>query len=94
MSITESTPLAAGDDWYGAAKVVRDQIVAEYAAYSPRHVVLRPSCIYGRGSQQWSGRISRLLLARRLGDLGAAGWRQISTGARSDYAIAAARVST
>jgi nucleoside-diphosphate-sugar epimerase len=34
---------------------------------------LRPSCIYGPGSEQWTRRIGRLLLGRRIGDLGPAG---------------------
>ncbi|MES2186488.1 MAG: NAD(P)-dependent oxidoreductase, partial [Pseudomonadota bacterium] len=36
-------------------------------------VVLRPGCIYGGGSPQWSTRIARLLRERRIGDLGADG---------------------
>jgi nucleoside-diphosphate-sugar epimerase len=33
-------------------------------------VILRPGIIYGPGGEQWTGRIFRLLRARRLGDLG------------------------
>ncbi len=71
--ITESTSIAHGTDWYSAAKVACEATVAEYAQRGPGHVLLRPTCIYGPGSQQWTGRIGRLLLAHRLGDLGVAG---------------------
>ncbi len=71
--ITELTPTADDTDWYGAAKIACETIVADYMERGPRHVILRPSCIYGPGSEQWSGRIGRLLIARRLGDLGVAG---------------------
>jgi nucleoside-diphosphate-sugar epimerase len=36
-------------------------------------VTLRPGCVYGPESSQWSGRIARWLVAHRIGDLGAAG---------------------
>jgi nucleoside-diphosphate-sugar epimerase len=36
-------------------------------------VILRPGIVYGPRSTWWSDRIGRLLCARRLGDLGAAG---------------------
>ncbi len=59
-------PEAAG---YGAAKIAAEQALAVI----PDRIVLRPGCIYGAGSPQWSERIARLLNARRIGDLGAAG---------------------
>jgi nucleoside-diphosphate-sugar epimerase len=54
---------------YSAAKVEAERIAAAYAQI----VLLRPGCVYGPGSTQWSGRIARLLTARRLGDLGVNG---------------------
>ena len=36
-------------------------------------VILRPTCVFGPGSTQWTTRIARLLKARRIGDLGSAG---------------------
>lgn len=54
---------------YAAAKLAAEQAISGYA----RRVVLRPGCVYGAGSPQWSERIAHLLIARRVGDLGAAG---------------------
>lgn len=54
---------------YSAAKVTAETIAAGYA----RSVLMRPGCVFGPHSEQWSVRIARLLLAGRLGDLGAAG---------------------
>lgn len=58
-----------GESAYGIAKMEAEQILAS----CPSVTVLRPGCIYGGGSPQWSVRIAQLLHARRLGDLGAAG---------------------
>ncbi|WP_322034092.1 NAD(P)-dependent oxidoreductase [Paraburkholderia sp. J76] len=54
---------------YGRAKVESETRLASLPALT----ILRPGCIYGGGSPQWSIRIAQLLRARRLGDLGAAG---------------------
>jgi 2-alkyl-3-oxoalkanoate reductase len=54
---------------YGRAKAEAEQLLAPLPALT----ILRPGCIYGGGSPQWSVRIAQLLRARRLGDLGAAG---------------------
>ncbi|WP_322013173.1 NAD-dependent epimerase/dehydratase family protein [Paraburkholderia sp. J12] len=54
---------------YGLAKQEAEQLLAPL----PTVTRLRPGCIYGAGSPQWSVRIADLLRARRLGDLGAAG---------------------
>ncbi|AJP58923.1 capsular biosynthesis protein [Pandoraea vervacti] len=66
--IDESAPLV-GASPYGVAKVEAEQMLAGL----PGLTVLRPGCVYGRGSPQWSERIAQLLRAGRLGDLGAAG---------------------
>ncbi len=36
-------------------------------------MILRPTCVFGPGSVQWTTRLARLLKARRIGDLGTAG---------------------
>lgn len=67
--VLETTPLRGDLGAYSAAKLEAE---AAAAAYS-RSVILRPGCVYGPGSPQWSGRIARWLQSRRIGDLGAAG---------------------
>lgn len=67
--VDEKAPLRGDTGAYANAKVETERFMASYA----RRVVLRPGCIYGPGSPAWSSRIARLLQARRLGDLGAAG---------------------
>ncbi|GAA0505202.1 NAD-dependent epimerase/dehydratase family protein [Pigmentiphaga daeguensis] len=65
--VTENHPLAQlAPASYGGAKLAAEAALAE----TDRVCILRPGCIYGRGSPQWSVRIARLLAARRLGDLG------------------------
>lgn len=71
--IDEQTVVAREADWYGIAKIACESIAADYARRGLSNVVFRPSCIYGPGSEQWTGRIGRLLSSGRLGDLGAAG---------------------
>jgi nucleoside-diphosphate-sugar epimerase len=58
---------------YAQAKQICEQIVHEYSSDGGEAVILRPGCVYGPGSEPWTGRIARLLQARRLGDLGAGG---------------------
>lgn len=64
----ETAELRGDTGWYAAAKAQAERLLADAGA-----TVLRPGIIYGPGSVQWSERIARLLRARRLGDLGAAG---------------------
>jgi nucleoside-diphosphate-sugar epimerase len=54
---------------YSAAKTA----VEHMAAGQPAVVILRPGCIYGPGSSQWSTRIAKWLRAHRIGDRGANG---------------------
>ncbi|SAI66792.1 capsular polysaccharide biosynthesis protein [Bordetella ansorpii] len=54
---------------YSAAKAQAEHILADL----PGRMVLRPGCVYGLGSPQWSERIARLLRAHRIGDMGSAG---------------------
>ncbi len=67
--VDEAAPLPDDLRGYGGAKIAAERALSEH----PNHVVLRPGCIFGPGSGQWTLRIARLLRARRLGDLGAAG---------------------
>ncbi len=67
--IDESTPLRGDLDAYSAVKARTDLM----AAASGVAVILRPGIVFGPGSSWWSDRIARLLVARRLGDLGAHG---------------------
>ena len=67
--VDESSAFGADLDPYGGAQAAAEKLAQKY----PNCVVLRPGIVYGPGSAWWSDRIARLLLARRLGDLGAAG---------------------
>jgi nucleoside-diphosphate-sugar epimerase len=66
--VPESAPLL-GEDPYGQAKIAAEALCGHYAPT----VILRPGIVYGPRSRQWTQRIARWLVARRLGDLGAAG---------------------
>lgn len=68
-SIDEDRPLLGDLGPYSAAKAQTERILRDCA----ETVMLRPGCVYGGGSPQWSARIARLLRAHRIGDLGAAG---------------------
>jgi 2-alkyl-3-oxoalkanoate reductase len=67
--IGESAPLNDELGPYAGAKIEAERAAQGY----PRCVILRPGCVYGPDSPQWSGRIADFLMARRLGDLGANG---------------------
>ncbi|PKU24434.1 NAD-dependent epimerase/dehydratase family protein [Telmatospirillum siberiense] len=67
--IGEDAGLDDGQGPYAVAKLAGERLAADYR----RSIVLRPGCVYGPGGEQWSGRIARLLKARRIGDLGAGG---------------------
>lgn len=58
---------------YGEAKLECERILRRYADGGGDAVMLRPSCVFGPGSTQWTTRIATLLRAHRLGDLGEAG---------------------
>ena len=68
-TVDEDSPLHDDYSDYGTAKARVDQLAAEH----PFAVRLRPGIVYGPGSPWWTDRIARLLVARRLGDLGEAG---------------------
>jgi nucleoside-diphosphate-sugar epimerase len=67
--VDESAELRADLGDYAAAQLAAERRAAAY----PNSVVLRPGCEYGPACPEWSVRIARLLISRRLGDLGAAG---------------------
>lgn len=67
--IPESAPLRGDLGAYSQAKVEAEAQARSYT----RTVILRPGCVFGPDSEQWTVRIARLLLGGRLGDLGPAG---------------------
>ncbi len=67
--IAEDHVLDGGAGAYARAKVEAELILSSITD----SWMLRPGCIYGPGSPQWSERIAQLLRQRRIGDLGAAG---------------------
>lgn len=58
---------------YGRAKIQCEGIVRRYVDDGGDAVILRPTCVFGPGSTQWTTRLVRLLRAGRIGDLGVAG---------------------
>jgi nucleoside-diphosphate-sugar epimerase len=67
--LSESSPLRADLGPYSEAKLAAEESLKTH----PRAVMFRPGCVFGPDSEQWTVRMARLLLARRLGDLGPAG---------------------
>jgi nucleoside-diphosphate-sugar epimerase len=66
--VPESSALL-GEDPYAKAKIAAEALCREYAPV----IIFRPGIVYGPRSRQWTERIARWLVARRMGDLGAAG---------------------
>lgn len=92
--VTEASPRDPSIGWYAKAKCEAEDVIADYEGGA---VMFRPGCVWGPGSELWVGRIGRLLRARRLGDLGAAGdgWSNLVAVDDVCAAIAAAlRVDT
>ena len=58
---------------YGQAKLECERIVGKFVDDGGDAIILRPTCVFGPGSPQWTQRLVRLLHAGRIGDLGAAG---------------------
>jgi nucleoside-diphosphate-sugar epimerase len=58
---------------YARARIEAETLVLKYVADGGDAVIIRPSCMFGPGSEPWVNRIARLLLSRRLGDLGPLG---------------------
>ena len=78
--LDESAALRGDLGAYSQAKVTAEALAATY----PSAVTLRPGCVFGPFSEQWTVRYARLLLAHRLGDLGPAGDGQCNLVAISD----------
>ena len=85
--VDEDSPLAGDLGAYGAAKAAVDRAAAQF----PFVVRLRPGIVYGPGSPWWSDRIARLLVRRRLGDLGSAGVGLCNLVHVEDVAVAVLR---
>ncbi|MDB5401020.1 MAG: hypothetical protein QOD93_1795 [Acetobacteraceae bacterium] len=58
---------------YGQAKIDCERIVRKYVDDGGDAVILRPTCVFGPGSVQWTTRLAGLLRSHRIGDLGSAG---------------------
>lgn len=71
--LDEDSPQDPAAGWYAKAKCEAEQSMRAYAQAGHRLVMLRPGCVHGPGSDMWVGRIAKLLVARRLGDIGSAG---------------------
>jgi nucleoside-diphosphate-sugar epimerase len=85
--VDESATLRGDIGPYSVAKIAAEASMATY----PHAVIFRPGCVFGPRSEQWSVRMARLLLARRLGDLGAAGDGYCNLVHVADVAEAVAR---
>jgi nucleoside-diphosphate-sugar epimerase len=68
-TVTESSPFSDDLGPYAEAKIAAEL----FAKQHPNVICLRPGIVYGPGSNWWSDRIARLLVAGRLGNLGAHG---------------------
>lgn len=86
-AVDESTPLRADAGPYSVAKIAAETALASY----PDVIMLRPGCVFGPGSPQWSGRLARLLLSRRLGELDGAGEGYCNLVHVDDVALAVIR---
>jgi nucleoside-diphosphate-sugar epimerase len=71
--VDEAHALDPSLGWYAQVKVECEAEIQRFVAGGGDAVILRPGCIHGPGSTQWTSRIARLLRQHRLGDLGPAG---------------------
>jgi 2-alkyl-3-oxoalkanoate reductase len=72
-TVREDHPPVAPLGGYGEAKLECERILRKYVDDGGDAVILRPTCVFGPGSPQWTTRLARLLRAGRIGDLGVAG---------------------
>ena len=71
--VDETTELPTPLNDYAKARIEAELLISKYVADGGDAVIIRPSCMFGPESEPWVSRIARLLLARRLGDLGPRG---------------------
>jgi 2-alkyl-3-oxoalkanoate reductase len=71
--VREDHPVVPPVSVYGQAKAESERIIRKYVHDGGDTVILRPTCVFGPGSTQWTTRLARLLQAGRIGDLGPAG---------------------
>lgn len=71
--VDEAAPLDPSLGAYARAKVACEELVAAASGRGVETVILRPGCVHGPGSAQWTERLGRLLRQHRIGDLGEAG---------------------
>jgi nucleoside-diphosphate-sugar epimerase len=71
--VDEARPFDEAARGYARAKIDSERLMQDFIAAGGDAVILRPGCIHGPHSEQWTGRIGRLLRQHRIGDLGAAG---------------------
>ena len=72
-SVREDHSPVAPVSGYGQAKLECERMVRKYVDDGGEAVILRPTCVFGPGSPQWTTRLAHLLRAGRIGDLGIAG---------------------
>ncbi len=72
-TITEDHAPVAPVSSYGQAKIDCERVILKYVDDGGDAVILRPTCVFGPDSPQWTVRLARLLQAHRIGDLGSAG---------------------
>jgi nucleoside-diphosphate-sugar epimerase len=72
-TIAENQVAVAPVSRYGQAKIACERIVQKYVDDGGDAVILRPTCVFGPGSTQWTTRLAGLLRSGRIGDLGVAG---------------------
>ena len=71
--VDEATELQAPQNDYARARIESEALIQKYVADGGDAVMIRPTCMFGPESEPWVSRIARLLVSRRLGDLGPLG---------------------
>jgi len=71
--VEETHALDGAGGSYAQAKVECEALLRDFGQAGGDAVILRPGCIHGPRSEQWTARIGRLLRRHRIGDLGVAG---------------------
>jgi nucleoside-diphosphate-sugar epimerase len=67
-----SSPCPHPSHRYAVSKVRAEKLLEPHLA-AGCCVIVRPGCIYGQGAPVWTNRVGRMLLGKRLGDIGRAG---------------------